>query len=128
MDEQPTCGKGLAEHSALPAKLGDLTAAMADTLETHQKMLDLSDEHARTEHDAYVKLTNELRSIAAQLRATAAHMAGYRDLPMGRHDERAMADPRAIETFANFVKLEQELLALLQSAIERDREMLGDSR
>jgi hypothetical protein len=24
MDDQPTCGKGLAEHSALPGKLGVL--------------------------------------------------------------------------------------------------------
>ena len=29
MDDQPTCGKGLAANSALPAKLEDLTAAMA---------------------------------------------------------------------------------------------------
>jgi hypothetical protein len=32
-ENQPTCGQGLAEHSALPAKLGELTAAVAANLE-----------------------------------------------------------------------------------------------
>jgi hypothetical protein len=33
MEHQPTCGKGLAESSVLPAKLGELTASMAESLE-----------------------------------------------------------------------------------------------
>jgi hypothetical protein len=37
MEDQRTCGKGLAEHSALPAKLGELTAAMAENLEIHMR-------------------------------------------------------------------------------------------
>jgi hypothetical protein len=32
MASQPTCGKGLAEHSVLPAKLGEWTAAVAENL------------------------------------------------------------------------------------------------
>lgn len=125
MDDQPTCGKGLAEHSALPAKLAELEDALAQNLELHQKTLDLSDENARKELDAYVKLAREHRSIAAQLRETAQHMAGYRDLPMGRHDERAFADPALFEAFERFVKAEEELLTQLQAAIERDRQMLA---
>jgi hypothetical protein len=101
MDDQPTCGKGLAEHSALPAKVAELEDALAENLETHQK------------------------TIAAQLRETARHMAGYRDLPMGRHDERAFADPTLFEAFERFVKVEEELLALLQAAVERDRQLLA---
>ena len=124
VDEQPTCGKGLAEHSALPAKLSELIAAMAENLEVHQKALDLTDENARKEHGAYVKLAKECRSVATQLEATAEHMAGYRDLPMGRHDEQAMADPKVLEAFSRFVKLEQDLLALLHRAVEQDQEML----
>ena len=52
MDEQQTCGKGLAEHSVLPAKLGELTAAIAAILEHHQTALDLTDENARKEYKA----------------------------------------------------------------------------
>ena len=125
MDDQPTCGKGLAEHSALPAKLAELEDALAENLELHQKTLDLSDDGARKEFDAYVKLGRKHRSIGAQLREAARQMAGYRDLPMGRHDERALADPKVVEAFERLVKVEDELLSQLRAAVERDRQMLA---
>jgi septal ring factor EnvC (AmiA/AmiB activator) len=125
MDDQPTCGQGLAEHSELPAKVSELMAATAANLEAHQKTLDLSDENSRKELDAYVALAREHRSLADQLRATAQRMAAYRDLPMGRHDERALADPRLVAAFAKYVKVEQELLAQLRRAVERDQQMLA---
>jgi hypothetical protein len=125
MDDQPTCGKGLAEHSVLPAKLAELEDALAENLELHQKTLDLSDENARKEFDAYVKLARKHRSIGAQLREAARQMAGYRDLPMGRHDERALADRKVVEAFERFVKVEDELLGQLRAAVERDRQMLA---
>jgi hypothetical protein len=125
MDDQPTCGKGLAEHSALPAKLAELEDALAENLEAHQKTLDVSDGNSRRELDAYQRLAREHRAIAAQLRETAGHMAGYRDLPMGRHDERAFADPKLFEAFEKFVRVEDELLTQLQTALERDRQMLA---
>ena len=53
MDEPITCGKGLAERSALPARLSALAAAIADVLERHQQTLDLADDNARAEHTAY---------------------------------------------------------------------------
>ncbi|MGH8310602.1 MAG: hypothetical protein ACRETX_12525, partial [Steroidobacteraceae bacterium] len=65
MDEQRTCGQGLAEHAALPAKLAELTDAVAETLERHQEALDLSDESSRREHAAYVELAQQHRSTAA---------------------------------------------------------------
>jgi hypothetical protein len=126
MKNQQTCGKGLAEHSVLPAKLGELTVALAENLEIHMNALDLGDESSRKEHDAYVELTKEHRRIAAQLQATANRMAGYRDLPMGRHDQKAMSAPKVREAFEKFVKLEQELLALLQKRVEQDARMLAE--
>jgi hypothetical protein len=128
MDEEPACGKGLAEHSALPATLGELATAMAQILEVHQTALDVTDEPARQEYRAYVKLALVYRDIAAQRRATAGHMAAYRDLPMGRHDERAMASPEAFDVFASFVRVEQELLTLLRKSVERDERMLAEMR
>ena len=128
MDEQQTCGKGLAEHSALPATLGRLIAAMAEILDLHQRALDLTDENGRTEYKAYVPLALECRMAANQLQTTAEHMAGYRDLPMARHDERQMAAPENLEAFATFVRFEQELFALLQRSLERDQQMLAAMR
>lgn len=128
MDDEPTCGKGLAEHSALPAKLGELTAAMADLLEFHQTTLDLTDENAKKERAAYVELGKAFRGIAAELHATARQMAGYRDLPMGRHDYEALGGPEAVSVFATFVEREQELADLLKPALERDQQMLAQMR
>jgi calcineurin-like phosphoesterase family protein len=70
------------------------------------------------------ELAKEHRKIAALLQAIARRMAGYRDLPMGRHDRTAMSAPKALEAFEKFAKLEQELLALLQKKLEQDRKML----
>ena len=52
-------------------------------------------------------------------------MAGYRDLPMGKHDEQALADPKGLEAFEAFVAAERELLALLQRSVERAERMLA---
>jgi hypothetical protein len=128
MENPTTCGQGLAENSVLPAKLGELTASVAEILEVHMKALDLTDESSRKEYDAYLGLVEEHRRTASALQATARRMAGYRDLPMGRHDPEAMSSPEALEAFEKFVKLEQELLALLQKRLEGDRKMLGEMR
>jgi hypothetical protein len=124
VEQRRTCGQGLAEHSSLPAKLGELTAAVAENLELHMKALDLNDENAKREHDAYQKLVLEHRQTASELHATAEEMVGYRDLPMGRHDGMAMSDPLLLRAFERFVSLEQELLWLLQERIARDQKML----
>lgn len=128
MEEQPSCGRGLAERSALPAKLGELVAAVADNLEAHLIALDLTDENARAEHDAYVTLAREHRKASDQLQSTGRRMAGYRDLPTGKHDARGMLSPKIAEAFAKFASLEQELLTFLQRAVERDQRMLAGMR
>lgn len=125
MDDQPTCGKGLAQHSSLPAKLGELMAATAEVLEVHMRALDLSDENSRREHEAYTELARAHRRIAVDLAATAARMAGYRDLPMGAHDmQTMMSDPPRV-AFARLVREEESLLSLLQARLEQDRAMLA---
>jgi hypothetical protein len=124
MANSRTCGQGLAEHAPLPAKLGELTAAVSDILERHTKALDLTDGNSKREYDAYRDLVRKHRGVANQLQETAMQMAGYRDLPMGRHDMKAMASPEVIEAFERFVRIEQELLALLKARLEEDRHML----
>jgi hypothetical protein len=124
MSTQQTCGKGLAENSVLPAKLAELISAMAGNLEAHRQALDLTDQYSQAEYDAYEKLLKELRQTAAQLSVTADEMAGYRDLPMGHHDEKAMMHPRVREAFEQFIQHKQELLELLKQTEERDNRLL----
>ena len=126
MDEQQTCGRGLAEHSALPARLAEVTEAMASNLQVHMQALELDDEPAREEHAVYLRLVEEQRQAAARLRAVANEMAAARDLPMGRHDAQTMSSPEVGDAFQRFVKAKQELLALLQGMVEQDRRMLAE--
>ena len=124
VSDQQTCGKGLAENSILPAKLGELISAMAENLAVHQKALDLTDQNSRAEDAAYEKLLKDLRQVAAHLSVTANQMADYRDLAMGRHDEKAMMHPRVEDAFEKFVQRKRELLTLLEQTEERDNQLL----
>lgn len=124
-DEPTTCGQGVAEQAGLPAKLGDLVAALAVVLEVHSRTLVLEDRNARLEHEAYSELARRQREIATQLHAVASLMAGYRDLPMGEHDEGAMAAPEALEAFREFVTLEQDLVSWLQGSVTEGQDMLA---
>lgn len=122
MSDEPTCGKGLAEHSVLPRKLAAVASAMAEVLEHHRTSLDASDPGGRAEDDAYRTLAHDFRSIAVTLTATADRMAGYRDLPMASHDEAALMNPEAVEKFERFVQAERELLQLLQDSAQTNEE------
>ena len=128
MDDQPTCGKGLAENAPLPAALGAVANALGAVLAAHQASLDVTDPAAKREHDAYQDLADAYRLIAAQLDAAAKRMAGYRDLPMGPHDMAVLMAPPAVEAFETFVTREEELLALIQARLPEDRAMLGQMR
>ena len=78
MGNAPTCGKGLARHSALPAKLGDVMEAGAEILEFHTKALDPADRAGRRERDAYRSVARQHQAIARELRRRiAAELAAY---------------------------------------------------
>jgi hypothetical protein len=124
--EEQTCGRGLAEHSVLPAQLAEVTEAMADNLMAHMQALELDDEAARQEHAVYLRLAEEQRQAAARLRAVAGEMAAACDLPMGRHDPQTMASPEVAAAFRRFVTARQELLAVLQRMAEQDQRMLAE--
>ena len=128
METEATCGTGVAENAVLPAKLAALTAAMAAVLEAHQNALDRTDADSRLELAAYQQVAEALRATASQLRAASERMAASRDVPMGKHDEDALASPHAVEVFADFVRAERDLLAWLQERVEADEAMLAEMR
>jgi hypothetical protein len=128
MDETPTCGKGLAENSLLPGRLGELAAAMAENFEVHMRALNVSDPASEQEYQVYVQLANEQRETSARLLATANEMAEARELAMGRHDFTAERNAQALHAFEKLVKIKQEVLALLQQTSERDQQLLAQMR
>jgi hypothetical protein len=122
--EEFTCGKGLAESSALPRNLSNLLAAMAHVLEDHMQALDLNDANAKQEYDAYNSLVQKNREIVTRLTAVTDEMVGYRGLPMGRHDEERMLQPETLHAFETFVERKKVLSSYLQETLEEDQQML----
>lgn len=123
MEQQSTCGQGLAHHAVLPARLADVFAAIAENLEIHLTALDPNDAGAKPEHDAYVALSTGHRELESRLRALAVQMAGYRDLPMAAHDMAVMTSPNAAQAFELLMVQEEALAALLQVRVEEHRAM-----
>jgi hypothetical protein len=126
LEDPPTCGKGLAESSVLPAAIGELFTSMAEILEIHMEALDTTDSNSRREHEAYAELSKQQREIAAALSGNANRTDRCSDLPMGPHDMELMAGERAVEAFERFVQTESEIVALLQHRLEEDQFMLRE--
>ena len=126
MDDEQTCGRGLAEHAVLPERLAEVVEAMADNLRVHMGALELDDEPARQEHAVYLRLAEEQRQAAGRLRAIAGEMAAALDLPMGRHDTQTLTSPEVADAFRHFVEAKQALLATLERMAEQDRRMLAE--
>jgi len=125
MEDNPTCGRGLAHHSALPATVATVFVATADVLENHIVALDQGDPISKREADAYRSLVRSHRGIGRELERMAGEMSGYRDLPMGRHDMAVMSAPESREVFEKLVRAEEQLLALLQAWLPEHRGMLA---
>jgi hypothetical protein len=126
VDEQQTCGRGVAENAVLPAQLAEVIEAMADNLRVHMQALELDDEPAREEHAVYLRLVEEQRQAAGRLRSVAAEMAAARDLPMGRHDPETMRSPEVGQAYRRFVEARNELADLLGRMAEQDQRLLAE--
>lgn len=127
-DEQPTCGQGLAAHSAVPEKMSAFLEALVDNLEAHVPTIDTRDPEGRKEEEAYEHLVSEYAAIAARLASTAEQMRGYRHLPAARHHPAALAEPKLLDIFERFVVVEGELAQLLRESAEHDRRFLQEAR
>jgi hypothetical protein len=121
LEQEQTCGRGLAEHSALPARLAAVIEAMADILRVHMQALELDDEPAREEHAVYLRLAEEQRQAAGRLHFIAGEMAAAGDLPMGRHDIPTMRSPEVGDAYQRFVKARNELGDLLREMAGQDQ-------
>jgi hypothetical protein len=126
MDDEPTCGKGVAANAPLPAKLAEMLTALADTLEAHRPGLDLDEPAGREEDAAYATLVDDFREITSRLKATSERMASYRTLPMATHDEAVMADPARMSPYARFIGLQRELAATFTASVVQGEQMLRD--
>jgi uncharacterized protein YndB with AHSA1/START domain len=125
--EEPTCGSGLSSSSILPARFSEVIESMAENLELHMETLDLEDPNAKLEFGVYQQLAREHRDIAARLMAVAVKMYSQHDLPLARHDENRLSNPKIVEAFKAFTGLEEELVTSLQKHIQADKKILVEA-
>ncbi len=124
MEEQPTCGRGLAENTVVPAALAAVAAGLARNLEVHTRALDPGDAAAAQEQGVYGRVAKSLRSAAADLQAAGAEMAAAADLPMGAHDMAAITTTDVLDAFEGYVAAEDDLRRLLDARREDNEQML----
>ena len=74
-DEEPTCGRGLADSAAVPSALAAVAAGIAQNLEVHTRALDPGDPAAAQERHVYERVVGSSR-ICAIPAATAASADG----------------------------------------------------
>ena len=122
-----TCGKGLAAHARIPAKIAEFLKSLAQNLEAHVPAIDTSDANGTAERAAYDRLWKAYDGLATQLASTAQFMAACEDLPAAHHHEETLADPRLMEAFAQFVALQTELAEMLRASADQDRQLLQPS-
>lgn len=125
--EQPTCGRGLSSSSILPARFSEVIESLAENLELHMETLDLEDPNAKLEFGVYQQLAREHRDIAARLMAVAVKMYSQYDLPLAKHDENKLSNPKIVEAFKAFTDLEEELVMSLQKHIQADKKILAEA-
>jgi len=111
--EPETCGQGLAGFARVPAALAALLTVVADNLEAHVPALDPSDPVARQEAELYGGLVTRHRELAAALEQLRDDLAGARDLPMGRHDQRVLGGAPVVDALRRLVDTEAATIGTL---------------
>jgi hypothetical protein len=123
-EDEPTCGKGLAEGAVMPERMAKLLHATANVLENHIRSLDRKDSNAKREIEAYERLVRDHRVAAIQAGALADAMRSYRGLPAAEHDMSALSDARSVDVMDALARAEEDLLAPLREHAAEHGEML----
>jgi hypothetical protein len=125
VDEEPTCGRGLAATAGLPSALAAVAAGIARNLEVHTRALDPADPAATQEQHVYECVVRSLRGAVLGLETAAEEMAAAVGLPMGAHDMAAMTTPDVLDAFARLVAAEDDLRRLLEERRAENEQMIA---
>ena len=116
-EEAQTCGKGLAENSALPQKPSELIAALAGVLERHTKALDLTDENSRKEHESLRSARPEAPRGGRPARGDRAGDGGVTRPADGPPQHGGHDGPEPLAAFERPVRVKRELLTLVEESL-----------
>ena len=115
----PTCGQALSQMSAAPAKVAEITAAVAEMFSAHAALMD------QAKDEASLAEAKGLRAIAALHRQmsnlaskTAAAMKAAESWPAAPHDmAKFSADPKLTAASKKALAAQKDLIVLLQKMV-----------
>jgi hypothetical protein len=123
----PSCGQMTASKAVLPAKMAELTTAVADMYDAHAAFMatDKSKE-AMAEVEGLKKLALQHRELAAMFTKTSESMKGAAAWPVVAHDHtKMMADKKLMESMGKMLTTHKEMAALMQKEIAEMEAMGG---
>lgn len=111
-----TCGQSLAQMSAAPTKVAEITATVADMFAAHAALMDQGkDEASLAEAKGLRAIATLHRQLSTDAAKTAAAMKAAESWPAAAHDmAKFSADPRLTAATRKLVALEKEFIVLLQ--------------
>lgn len=117
MSDEATCGTGMAQYAALPMRMAELTAALADVLTRHTEALDTDEPAGAQEREAWLAVASEHRDLTARLSAAGDRMASYGGMPSATHDLSVLTAPEAVRSYEHFAAAQLRLHDLLAEHI-----------
>ena len=115
----PTCGQALAQMSAAPSKVAEITAAVADMFAAHAALMDQGkDEASLAEAKGLRAIATLHRQMSSDATKTAAAMKAAESWPAAPHDmAKFSTDPRLTAATKRAVTAQKELIVLLQKMV-----------
>lgn len=126
MEEQPTCGQGLAAHALVPQLIAALMNATSDNLIAHLPMLVAGDADTQHERSVYERLSGMHLEAAAMLDAIATEMKEQHDMRMGQHDVETMSHENMSKALESMARAEAQLVAQLEVQLADHRAMVDE--
>jgi hypothetical protein len=115
--EQPTCGQMISGMAAIPAKLSEGAAGVADMMEAHAALMG-KDKDSAVEVKGMRGIAKTHRAISASLAKASEEMKKAASWPAAPHDMAKMsADPKLAEASKKMIEVHKELIAMFQKMV-----------
>jgi uncharacterized coiled-coil DUF342 family protein len=114
---EPTCGQMISSMAAIPAKLSEGAATVADMWEAHAALMG-KDKDSVAEAKGLRALAKGHRQIAASLMKASEEMKKAASWAGAPHDmAKMMSDPKLAEASKKMVEIHKEIIAMFQKSL-----------
>ena len=114
---EPTCGQMISGMAAIPAKLSEGAATVADMWEAHAALMG-KDEDSVAEAKGLRAIAKTHKQIAASLMKASEEMKKASSWAGAPHDmAKMMSDPKLAEASKKMVEIHKEIIAMFQKSL-----------